>query len=115
VSAAFLSTIVAEPQRWRAGARGARKITPFTLLTGIKDGRHARHTATLAAHYDSDPEPAGAYTAGPLSVAVEMMLRGEVAGQGVLPPEACLDPMRFITALERLWVPPPADGKPIVR
>lgn len=113
-SAAFLSTIVVDPDRWLAGARGAGKITPFTVLTGIKDGRPARHTATLASRYDSDPEPAGAYTAGPLSVAVEMMLRGEVAGQGVLPPEACLDPMRFITALARLWVPAPSDGKPIV-
>ncbi len=114
-SAAFLSTIVADPERWLAGARGARKITPFTVLTGIKDGRPARHTATLAARYDADPEPAGAFTAGPLSVAAGMMLRGEVAGQGVLPPEACLDPMRFIAALARLWVPVPDNGKPIVK
>lgn len=113
-SAAFLSTIVANPDHWLAGARGARKITPFTVLTGIKDGRPARHTATLASRYESDPEPAGAYTAGPLSVAAEMMLRGEVPGTGVLPPEACLDPMRFISALARLWVPAPVDRKPIV-
>ena len=112
-AAALLSTMVAEPERWLAGA-GAAKIPPFIALTGRRDGRLVRVSARLAAAYGGDPEPEGAVTAVPLALAAEMMLRAEIAAPGVHPPEACIEPGPFFAALSRHWRPPPPAAGPII-
>ncbi|MDA0703627.1 MAG: saccharopine dehydrogenase NADP-binding domain-containing protein, partial [Proteobacteria bacterium] len=104
---AFLEAIVADPDHWVGDARDMKKVVPFTVMTGLIDGQPATVSATLAARFDAEPEPAGCYTAAPLATCAEMMLDGTVAAMpsGAHPPEAVLDPLPFFERLSGLWSP----------
>ncbi|MBT5414393.1 MAG: hypothetical protein HOK81_07315, partial [Rhodospirillaceae bacterium] len=112
---AFLETIVADPERWVDDARGMKKVTPFTVMTGVSKETGARATvsATLASRFDAEPEPAGCYTAAPLATCAEMMLDGTLRDlpPGTHPPEAVLDPLPFFERLSGLWSPAPMTGQ----
>lgn len=113
---AFLETIVSDPEHWVGDARGMKKVTPFTVMTGRIGGAPETVSATLASRYDTEPEPAGCYTAGPLAVCAEMMLDGTLEDMppGAHPPEAVLDPLPFFERLSGLWSPPPIPGRLVV-
>ena len=59
------------------------------VATGWKDGRRARYTCWPIR------------LAGPLAIATLRILRGEVSARGVLPPEACFEPIPFFEELAR--------------
>jgi saccharopine dehydrogenase-like NADP-dependent oxidoreductase len=111
----FLETIVADPEHWVGDARGMKKIVPFTVMTGLIHGEPATVTATLAARFDAEPEPAGCYTAAPLATCAEMLLDGTLAAMppGAQPPEAVLAPLPFFERLSGLWSPAP-NGSAII-
>ncbi len=82
----FLETIAKNPDRWLktpAGPLAASGWRMWVVATGWKDGRRTRYTCW--------PIMLG----WALTVAVLRILRGEVSLRGVLPPEACFEPMPF--------------------
>lgn len=84
----FFGTVMADPDRWLRTPEGfASDSMSWVVATGWKDGRRARYTCwPLGPLYS---------TTIPLTVATLRILRGEVAARGVLPPEACFEPMPF--------------------
>lgn len=86
----FLETIRADPDRWLKMPEGvppAYGRTMSVAATGWKDGRRARYTCW--------PDGLPSSTSIPLTIATLRILRGEVSARGVLPPEACFEPMPF--------------------
>ncbi len=88
-SIALYEQLVAEPERWLAGAdRLGTDWVTWVEADGIKDGRRQRYRCSL--------NPALAWTSRPLATAALKILRGEIRSRGVLTPETCLDPMAFL-------------------
>jgi len=90
----FLETIGTDPDRWlktSAGPLAAPGWRMWVVATGWKDGRRARYTCW--------PIRLGGTAA--LTVATLRILRGEVSARGVLPPEACFEPMPFFEEVAR--------------
>ena len=80
----FLETIESDHEDWLKGSAPGWDM--WIVTTGLKDGRRARYTCW----------PVGVgYTSVPLAVAAFRVLRGEVSVRGVVPPEACFEPMSF--------------------
>jgi saccharopine dehydrogenase-like NADP-dependent oxidoreductase len=113
-AASFFATIAGDREHWLMRAKDVPPNALFTVAIGEKDGRPARYTCCLGGLYRGDPEPSGAYTAAPMALAALKILKGEVGVRGVLPPEACLEPMPFFTELSRWWMPPPEDGQVLI-
>lgn len=93
-----LDVAVALIQRQRAGyLRDAGRLGPAGCLAvevgGIKDGQPHRYVFQLS----SSTAGAGEGTGIPAAVGALLMLRGEITGPGVLPPEAAVDPDSFLT------------------
>lgn len=91
----FLETIGTDPDRWlktSAGPLAAPGWRMWVVASGWKDGRRARYTCW--------PIRLGG-TALPLAIAALRILRGEVSARGVLPPEACFEPMLFFEEAAR--------------
>lgn len=85
----FLETPGSDPKRWLAGSEKVTENWPFWITAdGTKDGAKIRYTM--------NPSPDWLSTAGPLYVAAKTLLEGKVDQRGVLPPEACFDPMPFL-------------------
>ena len=109
----LLETIGKDPDRWlkiqsrpTASPAEAKPKRPWQgwweawiVATGWKEGRRGRYTCW--------PLKLG----HPLTVAVLRILRGEVPVRGVLPPEACFEPLPFFDEMASLLPDPPADGK----
>ncbi len=86
----FLKTIEEDPDGWLKMPEGVPPPPPWTMsvtATGWKRGRRARYTCW--------PDGLPSSTSIPLTVATLKILRGEVSVRGVLPPEACFEPMPF--------------------
>lgn len=99
---AFIETIGKNPDHWLEAPPGplsAARWDLWIVATGWKECRRARYTCW--------PIKFG----HPLVVAALRILRGEVSKRGVLPPEACLEPMLFFDELVSLMPEPPSDGK----
>ena len=84
----FLKTALADPKRW---LQTPSDFPPgwkmWVEATGWKEGRRARYIVwPLGPLYS---------TSIPLTVATLRILRGEVSVRGVLPPEACFEPIPF--------------------
>lgn len=60
----------------------------WITATGIKDGRRVRYTLVPTSGWLS--------TAGPLYCAAKRILDGKFKEHGILPPEACFDPVPFM-------------------
>ena len=98
----FLETIETDPDRWLKtppGPLAAPRWIVWVVATGWKDGRRGRYTCW--------PIKFG----HPLTVAALRILRGEVSVRGVLPPEACFEPLPFFGEVVALMPDPPPDGK----
>ncbi len=81
----FLHEVGSHPGRWLKGSASGWDM--WLVVTGVKDGRRRRYTCW----------PVRADGTGiPLAVAARKILRSEVAVRGVLPPEACFEPMPFL-------------------
>lgn len=88
----FLETIGTDPDRWLETSGGSRSVPGWRMwvvATGWKDGRRARYTCWPIR------------LTGPLAIATLRILRGEVSARGVLPPEACFEPIPFFEELAR--------------
>ncbi len=84
----FLETLLADPALWRKPPEGSPSGSMvWVAATGWKDGRRARYMCW--------PVRLPTSINIPLVVATLRILRGEVPERGVLPPEACFDPMPF--------------------
>jgi len=72
-------------------------------VTGEKDGEKARCTYSLVHPYHERYEASGlAYLTGvPLSIASQMLARGEIPQHGVLPPEVAVKPESFFSELAK--------------
>lgn len=80
----FLETIGSHREELLKGS--ATGWDMWLTMTGLKDHRRARYICW--------PISLG-YTTIPLAVAAFRILRGEVSVRGVVPPEACFEPMSF--------------------
>jgi saccharopine dehydrogenase-like NADP-dependent oxidoreductase len=86
----FLETIGSDHEDWLKGSASGWDM--WLVMTGLKGGRRARYTCW----------PVGVgYTSVPLAVAAFRVLRGEVSVRGVVPPEACFEPMSFFEEVVR--------------
>lgn len=96
----FLKTIGSDHGDWLKGSAPGWDM--WLVATGLKDGRRARYTCW----------PVGvAYTSIPLAVTAFRILRGEVSVRGVVPPEACFEPMSFFEEVAR-YAPAEDRDKP---
>jgi len=96
----FLETIGSDHEDWLKGSAPGWDM--WLVTTGLKDGRRARYTCWAVGV---------AYTSIPLAVAALRVLRGEVSVRGVVPPEACFEPMSFFEEVAR-YVPAEDRDKP---
>lgn len=80
----FLGTIGGDRERWLKEV--ASGWNSWLVVTGWKNGKKGRYTCL--------PARIG-FTSVPLAVAALRILRGEVSAFGVMPPEACFEPMPF--------------------
>lgn len=84
----FLEAVGQDTGRWLATPKGfPSHLIIWASAIGRKDGRKARAVCQPTSMWLS--------TAGAVSVAALRILRGEIKERGVLPPEACLDPLPF--------------------
>lgn len=96
----FLETVGRDHKDWLKGSAPGWDM--WLVITGLKDGKRARYTCW----------PVGVgYTSIPLAVAAFRVLRGEVSVRGVVPPEACFEPMSFFEEVAR-YAPAEDQGKP---
>lgn len=85
----FIETATSDRDRWLASTDGVPEDWPFWVTAeGIKDGSRVRYTLR--------PDSRWMGTGGPLYTAAMALLDGKVDGHGVLPPEACFDPLPFM-------------------
>ncbi len=82
----FLETVGTDPDHWLRTSYVPDWRT-WVVATGRKDGRRARYTCW--------PVRLPHFTSIALTIATVRMLKGEVSTRGVLPPEACFEPMPF--------------------
>lgn len=105
---AFVQAVASDPQRWLAGPVGAAPGGLCAVARGRKNGRRARYACAPGGW------PAGAMagsTGIPLAIAALRVLRGEIRERGVLPPEACTDPMPFFEEYSGYWAIRLAEGR----
>ena len=98
----FIEMIGKDPDYWLEAPPGPPSTARWELwivVTGWKGGRRGRYTYWLNKFGPS------------LSIAALRILRGEVSLRGVLPPEACFDPLPFFDEVVSLMPEPPSDGK----
>ena len=98
----FLETAGKNPDYWLEVPPGPHSSVWWELwivATGWKDGRRGQYTYWLIK---------GGNT---LVIAALRILRGEVSLRGVLPPEACFEPLSFFDEMASLIPDPPSDGK----
>ncbi len=70
-------------------------------MVGVKKGKKKRMVMYCKTH-STHNIPAGTYdTAVPASIAAQMIMDGEIAARGVLPPEKCVEPTVFFKELRR--------------
>ena len=85
----FIETAGADRERWLSSSENVSEEWPFWIVAqGMKDGSRVRYTMNASPEWLS--------TGGPLYTAAMMLLNGKIKGHGILPPEACLDPIPFM-------------------
>ncbi len=80
------------------------------VIRGTKDGKEESWAVSLA----SRGRGMGEGTGIPAAVGAILMAQGKVKGPGVLPPEACVDPADFFSAVQRSLQATGAGGLPII-
>lgn len=77
--------------------RGCVKV----VVAGRKDGKPHTYVFSMA----SEGQALGEGTGIPAAFGVILMQRGKIKGKGVMPPEACVDPMDFIQLIGEIMKP----------
>ena len=97
----FLNTVGEDPDRWLKGS--APGWDNWLDVTGLRNGKRGRCKCW----------PVRVASTGiPLAIAALRILRGEVRVRGVVPPEACFEPMSFLEEVGRR-MPPDDQEKPL--
>lgn len=100
---AFIETAGADRERWLAGSEKVTEEWPFWIVAqGLKDGSRVRYTLNVSPDWPS--------TGGPLYTAAKMLLEGRIKERGILPPEACLDPLPFMEEVASI-----VPGRPMAK
>ncbi len=105
-TAAFsvFESLVAHPEETLVVPKGGESgWVDWVEATGWRHGERVR--------YKGWPSPDWTGTAGPLAVAARKILQGEIRARGVLPPEACFDPVPFFAEVAAYADAKPVDGK----
>jgi saccharopine dehydrogenase (NAD+, L-lysine-forming) len=74
--------------------RGCVKI----VVNGKKDGRPHSFVFSIA----STNQALGEGTGIPAAMGTVLMLQGKIKGTGILPPEACIEPMDFLMLMQQI-------------
>jgi hypothetical protein len=91
----FIETAGSEPRRWlTCDSDRDLEMSVWIDALGIKDGARTRYRLVQDTEWGS--------TGGPLYTAAMKLLDGGVREPGILPPEACLDPVSFMTEVASL-------------
>lgn len=86
---AFVKEVKEDKGRWLANPEKAPlEFIAWASATGMKNGERGEYTMVWEKEWMS--------TAAPLSLATLKLLTGEMSRRGVLPPEACFEPMPFM-------------------
>ena len=105
---AFVKAVASDPQRWLVGPTGAAPGGLCATARGRKEGRQAGYACAPAGW----PSGGVAGSTGiPLAIAALKVLRGEIRERGVLPPEACIEPLPFFEEFSAYWSIRLAEGK----
>jgi saccharopine dehydrogenase (NAD+, L-lysine-forming) len=85
---------------------GSQKGCVKVVATGRKDGQPRKYIFSMA----SQSQALGEGTGIPAALGVVLMSRGKITEKGVLPPEACVNPLEFIGLINEV-VKPQKGGK----
>lgn len=100
----FLEIAASEPEKWLSIPQSLpTAFTQWATAIGRKRGRPASYTC-----WPSGPWYGSAASA---TAAALKILSGAIPIRGVVPPEACLDPMSFFAEAARYGTEQPKDGK----
>lgn len=94
-----MAYIIRERERILKETRfGSQRGCVSVIVKGKKDGKYREYRAHLA----SEKEALGEGTGIPAAMGVILMQQGKVYGTGIMPPEACLDPMDFLALVPKV-------------
>lgn len=100
----FIETAGSEPHRWLTyGSKKDLELAVWIDALGIKDGARTRYRLVQGSDWGS--------TGGPLYTAAMKLLKGKIKERGILPPEACLDPIPFMQEVASLVPGRPSEKK----
>jgi lysine 6-dehydrogenase len=106
----ILTLLAEQPERWLRRPADMPGGAAFAIVAGIENGRPVRRGCIPAWCYRPDILGRDLGTAAPLTLAALKLLRGEVEQTGVLPPEACFEPMRFFAEISGRWATLPGNS-----
>lgn len=98
------------PEQWLDRPADMPYGAAFAICSGRKGGRALRYGCIPAWQYRPEILGRDLGTAAPLAAAALRMLRGEIAQAGVMPPEACIDPLPFFAEIAERWATVPNGG-----
>ena len=98
----LLEAVNNDPDRLLARPEGLPSVPVWLTATGVRQGQRARFACWPTAWWMS--------TGAVIAVAALNILRGEIGKVGVLPPEACFEPLSFFAEVARYGPEQPPDG-----
>lgn len=99
---AFVKEVKEDKGKWLANPENAPlEFIAWASATGVKNGERGLYTMVQGKEWVS--------TAAPLSLATLKLLNGEMMTRGVLPPEACFEPMPFMKEVAYNVLDGPSD------
>ena len=99
----LLEAVADDPEQSPPAMAGLPSVPLWLTAVGLKDGRRARYSCWPTSWWIS--------TAGAITAAALAIMRGDVKKSGVLPPEACFEPMAFFSEVARFGSEKPLGGK----
>jgi saccharopine dehydrogenase-like NADP-dependent oxidoreductase len=98
------------PERWLNRPADMPYGAAFAICSGRRGGRALRYGCIPAWQYRPEILGRDLGTAAPLAAAALRLLRGEITQPGVMPPEACIDPLPFFREIADRWATVPNGG-----
>ncbi len=86
---------------------GSQRGCCTVVVRGRKDGQRQEYRVHMA----SSNAALGEGTGLPAAMGTMLMVQGKVAGKGVMPPEACIDPADFLALSEKVMMKGTSEGE----